>query len=160
MSAEAQNAHIKLQFYRRLSPDNQMEVQRLGMDRSIEDLVRTLDEIERYKAQQLLGQQYFQTQPQQNISISEIEKIVNERMQSLQKPQQMPIQQSPVKTQASYTISGTTIYLTDVKDSYTFKDYKNLGKYMAEQLKANTDGGLNDLATLFCQDYTDHRMLM
>ena len=46
---------IRLQFLRGLSPANQMEVRRLGIEKSVNELLPRLEEIERYTAEQLSG---------------------------------------------------------------------------------------------------------
>src|SRR6185312_5815857 len=46
---------IRLQFLRGLSPANQMEVRRLGIEKSPDELLPKLEEIERYTAEQLSG---------------------------------------------------------------------------------------------------------
>ena len=46
---------IRLQFLRGLSPTNQMEVRRLGIEKSPDELLPKLEEIERYTAEQLSG---------------------------------------------------------------------------------------------------------
>ena len=46
---------IRLQFLRRLSPANQMEVHHLGIEKSLDELLLKLEEIERYTAEQLSG---------------------------------------------------------------------------------------------------------
>ncbi|CAJ0833396.1 14298_t:CDS:2 [Entrophospora sp. SA101] len=46
---------IRLQFIRGLSPANQIEVRRLGLEKSVDELLPKLEEIERYTAEQLSG---------------------------------------------------------------------------------------------------------
>ncbi|CAJ0912940.1 7940_t:CDS:2, partial [Entrophospora sp. SA101] len=46
---------IRLQFIRGLSPTNQIEVRRLGLEKSVDNLLPNLEEIERYTAEQLSG---------------------------------------------------------------------------------------------------------
>ncbi|CAH1769530.1 8300_t:CDS:1, partial [Entrophospora sp. SA101] len=46
---------IRLQFIRGLSPANQIEVRRLGLEKSVDNLLPNLEEIERYTAEQLSG---------------------------------------------------------------------------------------------------------
>ncbi|CAG8758778.1 5718_t:CDS:1, partial [Cetraspora pellucida] len=46
---------IRLQFIRGISPDNQLEIQRIGINRPVSELLTELEEIERYKTEQLFG---------------------------------------------------------------------------------------------------------
>ncbi|CAG8603527.1 15779_t:CDS:2, partial [Cetraspora pellucida] len=46
---------IRLQFFRELSPANQMKVRHLGIEKSVNELLPRLEEIERYTAEQLSG---------------------------------------------------------------------------------------------------------
>ena len=80
------------EFHRRflggLSPDNQMEVRRMGLSRPIDEIFSSLEEIERYKTELvssanplLQSQQYIQ--PSQSYPSAEIEKL-NSQIASLQ----------------------------------------------------------------------------
>src|SRR6185312_4664819 len=46
---------IRLQFIRGISPDNQLEIRRIGINRPVSELLTELEEIERYKTEQLSG---------------------------------------------------------------------------------------------------------
>ena len=81
-----QDKLVKQQFFQGLKPDNQIEVRRISLETPIPELIKKLEEIERYSAQQILG-----TIPQQpsyqafsgSISSAEIEKL-NNKIASLQ----------------------------------------------------------------------------
>ena len=71
---------FRRRFLGGLSPDNQMEVHRMGLSRPIDEIFSSLEEIERYKAELVSGtnpllqsQQYIQ--PSQSYPSTEIEKI-------------------------------------------------------------------------------------
>nr|CAG8472691.1 14231_t:CDS:2 [Entrophospora candida] len=53
--ANIDEQQIRLQFLRGLSPTNQIEVRRLGLEKSVDELLPKLEEIERYTAEQLSG---------------------------------------------------------------------------------------------------------
>ena len=46
---------VKQQFFQGLKPDNQIEVRRIGLETPLPGLIKKLEEIERYSAQQILG---------------------------------------------------------------------------------------------------------
>ena len=46
---------IRLQFIRGISPDNQLEIQRIRINRPVSELLTEREEIERYKTKQLSG---------------------------------------------------------------------------------------------------------
>ena len=79
---------FRRRFLGGLSPDNQMEVRRMGLSRPIDEIFSSLEEIERYKAELVSGanpllqsQQYIQ--PSQSYPSAEIEKL-NSQIASLQ----------------------------------------------------------------------------
>src|SRR5436190_24373167 len=49
------NEVINDQFFRGLSPDNSVEIERIGMEKPVDDLVRTLERVEKRKAEVHLG---------------------------------------------------------------------------------------------------------
>jgi len=51
-----QETMIRQQFFQGLSPDNKLEVRRIGLEHPISYLLPKLEEIERQKAQQMLGE--------------------------------------------------------------------------------------------------------
>src|SRR5437763_1590717 len=84
-----------------LSPDNQMEIRRIGLSRPIDEIFSSLEQIERYKAELVSGansllqsQQYIQ--PSQSYPSTEIEKLKSElaslRAQQLAQPAQVRLQ--------------------------------------------------------------------
>src|ERR1051325_7372268 len=99
LPAVNQDELVKQQFFQGLKPDNQIEVRRIGLETPIPGLIKKLEEIERYSAQQILG-----TAPQQpsyqassgSISSAEIEKLKSElaslRAQQLAQPAQIRLQ--------------------------------------------------------------------
>ena len=92
---------FRRRFLGGLSPDNQMEVRRMGLSRPIDEIFSSLEEIERYKAELVSGtnpllqsQQYIQ--PSQSYPSTEIEKLKSElaslRAQQLAQPAQVRLQ--------------------------------------------------------------------
>ena len=55
MLAGIDEQQIRLQFIRGISPDNQLEIRRIGINRPVSELLTELEEIERYKTEQLSG---------------------------------------------------------------------------------------------------------
>jgi len=81
-----QDELVKQQFFQGLKPDNQIEVRRIGLETPIPGLIKKLEEIERYSAQQILGtipQQPSYQASSESISSAEIEKL-NNKIASLQ----------------------------------------------------------------------------
>ena len=97
----------KLQFLRGLSPENKLEVKRIGMNRPLAELVRTLEDLEKDKAEMMLGVQPLypeisssssNTKPAQTFTSADIERIINEKIQALTTLQKHPapvVQQTP-----------------------------------------------------------------
>ena len=50
-----QDELVKQQFFQGLNPDNQIEVRRISLKTPLLRLIKKLEEIERYRAQQILG---------------------------------------------------------------------------------------------------------
>ncbi|PKY57254.1 hypothetical protein RhiirA4_509408 [Rhizophagus irregularis] len=84
----------RIQFIRGLTPENKLEMKRLGLNRPLNDeLIETLEEIETERNNLLLGEDIY-NQPitktklkapaHQNITTEDIDRIVNSRIQALQ----------------------------------------------------------------------------
>ncbi|CAG8730758.1 1943_t:CDS:2, partial [Rhizophagus irregularis] len=96
----------RIQFLRGLSPENKLEMKRLGLNRPLnDDLIETLEEIETARNDLLLGEDIY-NQPatktkskapsHQNITTEDIDRIVNSRIQALQQsaPNLSPVSSS------------------------------------------------------------------
>ena len=55
LPAVNQDELVKQQFFQGLKPDNQIEVRQISLKTLILGLIKKLEEIERYSAQQILG---------------------------------------------------------------------------------------------------------
>ena len=53
---------IRLEFIHGISPDNQLEIRHIGINRPVSELLTELEEIERYKTEQLSGAYLYQVQ--------------------------------------------------------------------------------------------------
>ncbi|GBC12118.2 hypothetical protein GLOIN_2v1886689 [Rhizophagus irregularis DAOM 181602=DAOM 197198] len=96
----------RIQFIRGLTPENKLEMKRLGLNRPLNDeLIETLEEIETERNNLLLGEDIYnqpitKTKPKapahQNITTEDIDKIVNSRIQALQQsvPNLSPVSSS------------------------------------------------------------------
>ncbi|KAF0445085.1 hypothetical protein F8M41_003243 [Gigaspora margarita] len=75
---------IRLQFIRGISPNNQLEIQRIEINRPVSELLTELEEIERYKTEQLSGAYSIPKsvieRQQQFYSNADIDKLVEERI--------------------------------------------------------------------------------
>ncbi|GES95095.1 hypothetical protein GLOIN_2v1886689 [Rhizophagus clarus] len=96
----------RIQFIRGLSPENKLEMKRLGLNRPLNDeLIETLEEIETERNNLLLGEDIY-NQPvsktklkvpsHQSITTEDVDRIVNSRIQALQQsaPNQSPLSSS------------------------------------------------------------------
>ncbi|CAB5149869.1 hypothetical protein RhiirA5_378974 [Rhizophagus irregularis] len=100
----------KIQFLRDLSPENKLEMKRLGLNRPLNDeLIETLEQIEVKKNDMLLGEDIY-NQPATKIKPKEssspasrgiitedVDRIVNSRIQALQRGLQLQTSQ-PTQT--------------------------------------------------------------
>src|SRR2546421_9223661 len=77
-----------------LTPDNQVEVCHIGINKSVDNIFSELEEVERYKIELLTGAgSYYQTtqpsysavQSSQTYSAADIEKIINSRLEEMKK---------------------------------------------------------------------------
>ncbi|CAB5344493.1 unnamed protein product [Rhizophagus irregularis] len=96
----------RIQFIRGLSPENKLEMKRLGFDRPLNDeLIETLEEIETERNNLLLGEDIYnqpatKTNPKasshQGITTEDVDRIVNSRIQALQQsaPNLSPVSSS------------------------------------------------------------------
>src|SRR5436305_10026203 len=55
-----QDELVKQQFFQGLNPDNQIEVRQIGLETPLPGLIKKLEEIERYRTQQILGTRLHQ----------------------------------------------------------------------------------------------------
>ena len=81
-----QDELVKQQFFHGLKPNNQIEVRRIGLETPLPALIKKLEEIERYSAQQILGMTLHQPSHKTNsqgATSAEIEKL-NNKIASLQ----------------------------------------------------------------------------
>ena len=75
-----QDELVKQQFFHSLKPDNQIEVRRIGLETPLPALIKKLEEIEKYSAQQILGTTLHQPSHKTNsqgATLAEIEKLNN-----------------------------------------------------------------------------------
>ncbi|CAB5395450.1 unnamed protein product [Rhizophagus irregularis] len=96
----------RIQFIRGLSPENKLEMKRLGFNRPLNDeLIETLEEIETERNNLLLGEDIYnqlatKTKPKasshQGITTEDVDRIVNSRIQALQQsaPNLSPVSSS------------------------------------------------------------------
>ena len=92
-----QDELVKQQFFHGLKPDNQLEVRRIGLETPLPALIKKLEEIERYSAQQILGTSLHQPSHKTNsqgATSAEIEKL-NNKIASLQAQLAQPTQVHP-----------------------------------------------------------------
>ncbi|CAI2201961.1 2770_t:CDS:1, partial [Funneliformis geosporum] len=99
----------RIQFIRGLSPENKLEMKRLGLNRPLNDeLIETLEEIETERNNLLLGEDIYnqpatKTKPKasshQGITTEDVDRIVNSRIQALQQsaPNLSPVSSSGQK---------------------------------------------------------------
>ncbi|GES76978.1 hypothetical protein GLOIN_2v1886689 [Rhizophagus clarus] len=104
--AQISDREKRIQFIRGLSPENKLEMKRLGLNRPLDDdLIEILEEIETARNNLLLGEDIYnqpatKTKPKvpshQNITTEDIDRIVNSRIQALQQstPNQSPASSS------------------------------------------------------------------
>ncbi|PKY36124.1 hypothetical protein RhiirB3_458079, partial [Rhizophagus irregularis] len=81
LPAVNQDELVKQQFFHGLKPDNQIEVRRIGLETPLPGLIKKLEEIERYSAQQILGTTLHQPSHKTNSQGStsaEIDKLKSE----------------------------------------------------------------------------------
>jgi hypothetical protein len=84
----------RIQFIRGLSPENKLEMKRLGLNRPLNDeLIETLEEIETERNNLLLGEDIYiqpaiKAKPKapshQSITTEDVDRIINSRIQALQ----------------------------------------------------------------------------
>ncbi|PKY33213.1 hypothetical protein RhiirB3_451945 [Rhizophagus irregularis] len=103
----------RIQFIRGLTPENKLEMKRLGLNRPLNDeLIETLEEIETERNNLLLGEDIYnqpiiKTKPKapahQNITTEDIDRIVNSRIQALQQsvPNLSPVSSSEPDSESS-----------------------------------------------------------
>src|SRR6185437_5762302 len=103
---------IRLQFIRGISPDNQLEIRRIGINRPVSELLTELEEIERYKTEQLSGA-YLYSGPNksyrkdnnpsgQGMTKTEIENLIKSMMPSIQEMKtQHFVPSQPISSQPS-----------------------------------------------------------
>jgi len=92
--AQISDREKRMQFLRGLNPENKLEIKRLGLNRVLDnDLIESLEEIEKEKNEMLLSQNIY-NQPtvqkglvNQGITTADIEKIINTQIQALQQEQ-------------------------------------------------------------------------
>jgi len=85
---------IRLQFIRGISPDNQLEIRCIGINRPVSELLTELEEIERYKTEQLSGAYLYSGTDKSykkdnnssglGITKTEIENLIKSMMPSIQ----------------------------------------------------------------------------
>jgi len=102
----------RIQFIRGLSPENKLEMKRLGLNRPLDDdLIETLEEIETERNNLLLGEDIYnqpatktkpKTSSHQGITTEDVDRIVNSRIQALQQP---PAVQSPASSSGQENIT-------------------------------------------------------
>ena len=93
---------VKQQFFQGLKPDNQIEVKQINLETPIPGLIKKLEKIERYSAQQILrtiSQQPLYQASNRNILLTKIEKL-NNKIASLQAQLAQPAQMHPQNNEA------------------------------------------------------------
>ncbi|CAB5391267.1 unnamed protein product [Rhizophagus irregularis] len=104
--AQISDREKRIQFICDLSPENKLEMKRLGLNRPLNDkLIETLEEIETERNNLLLGEDIYnqpatKTKPKasshQGITTEDVDRIVNSRIQALQQsaPNLSPVSSS------------------------------------------------------------------
>jgi hypothetical protein len=80
---------FRRRFIGGLTSDNQLEVYRMELHKSINEILSTLEEIERYKSDLAIGINptlQVQPPPSQTYTSADIDRIVNEKIQAMQRP--------------------------------------------------------------------------
>jgi hypothetical protein len=80
---------FRCRFIGGLTSDNQLEVCRMGLHKPINEILSTLEEIERYKSDLATGINptlQAQPPPPQTYTSADIDRIVNEKIQAMQRP--------------------------------------------------------------------------
>src|SRR5438046_3041986 len=117
---------FRRRFIGGLSPDNQVEIRRIGLNKPVEELLANLEEIERYRAEMVLGAPSMYASHQQ----------LQTQTQTYQQPQTQTYQQP----QPRYIIPGAeNAYVDDTKGgNYNFEDMKNLANELATYMRKST----------------------
>ena len=80
---------FRRRFIGGLTSENQLEVRRMGLHKPINEILSTLEEIERYKTELATGINptlQVQPPPPQTFTSADIDRIVNEKIQAMQRP--------------------------------------------------------------------------
>ncbi|CAG8762903.1 32_t:CDS:2, partial [Cetraspora pellucida] len=103
---------IRLQFIRGISPDNQLEIRHIRINRPISELLTELEEIEKYKTEQLSGAYLYSGSDKsyrkdnnpsgQGMTKTEIENLIKSMMSSIQEMKtQHFVPSQPISSQPS-----------------------------------------------------------
>src|SRR6266542_2319157 len=129
-----QDELVKQQFFQGLKLDNQIEVRRIGLKTLILGLIKKLEEIERYSAQQILGTISQQPSYQAfsgSISSAEIEKL-NNKIAFLQAQLAQPVQVHPKNNKALEKMYIRAVRLEMPPDAP--RDLTSLDNYINDKL--------------------------
>jgi len=111
---------INDQFFRGLTPDNSVEIERIGMEKPVDELVRTLERVEKRKAEVYLGLN----------SRKALEEHRLKKVEPVQAPP--PTRQEPVEIKPVASHAITEVMLNKLLQQHT----ENLTKNFQTQLQA------------------------
>ncbi|PKC52483.1 hypothetical protein RhiirA1_515180, partial [Rhizophagus irregularis] len=129
-----QDELVKQQFFHGLKPDNQIEVRRIGLETPLPALIKKLEEIERYSAQQILGTTLHQPSHKTNSqgsSLAEIDKLKSE-IASLRTQLAQPAQVHPQNNEALEKMYIRAVRLGMSPDAP--RDLTSLDNYINDEL--------------------------
>ena len=129
-----QDKLVKQQFFHGLKPDDQLEVRRIGLETPLPALIKKLEKIERYNAQQILGTSLHQPSHKTNsqgATSAEIEKL-NNKIASLQAQLAQPTQVHPQNNEALEKMYIRAIRLGMPPDAP--RDLTSLDNYINDEL--------------------------
>ena len=134
LPAVNQDELVKQQFFHGLKPDNQIEVRRIGLETPLSGLIKKLEEIERYSAQQILGMTLHQLSHKTNSQGStsaEIDKLKSE-IAFLRTQLAQPVQVHPQNNEALEKMYIRAVRLGMPPD--TPRDLTSLDNYINDEL--------------------------
>ncbi|CAB5186437.1 unnamed protein product [Rhizophagus irregularis] len=131
----------RIQFIRGLSPENKLEMKRLGLNRPLNDeLIENLEQIEVDKNDMLLGEDIYnqpatkikpKESPSRGITTEDVDRIVNSRIQALQRGPQL---QTSQPTRTDLQAQPTRI---DLQAQPTRTDLQDAIKMLVDAMKSS-----------------------
>ncbi|GBB87013.1 hypothetical protein RclHR1_13470009 [Rhizophagus clarus] len=134
LPAVNQDELVKQQFFHGLKPDNQIKVRRIGLETPLPGLIKKLEEIERYSAQQILGMTLHQPSHKTNSQGStsaEIDKLKSE-IAFLRTQLAQPVQVHPQNNEALEKMYIRAVRLGMPSDAP--RDLTSLDNYINDEL--------------------------